>query len=103
MSAMARCTHCNKLLSPSDVERKVAKCHRCRKWRYRQPQKPKPHQNITWQPKRAKQVGTGSGESWWTAYAHGERRGAEFQAEAERRCPVQPQGLVLERRWPRTA
>ena len=30
----------------------------------------------------------GSGVSWWTAYSTGDRRDAEFQVEADRRCPA---------------
>ena len=30
----------------------------------------------------------GSGVSWWMAYSTGARRDAEYQAEADRRCPA---------------
>lgn len=36
---------------------------------------------------RVQRDGLGSGSSWWCAYATGDRRDAEYQAEAERRSP----------------
>ena len=39
-------------------------------------------------PGKRKEMLQGSGVSWWTAFAQGARRDAEYQAEADRRCPA---------------
>ena len=49
--------------------------------------KPKPtsRQGISLTPRQ--RMLKGSGVSWWTAFAQGDRRDAEFAAEVDRRCP----------------